>query len=691
MPPKPDDGQPSKPMPEELGLGGNPWPAYKDRIENNAKWVTFDPEAALKLGTAISNIITGVRSLSWGANGLFPLGPFTTPAITSGEALSTTYTEGGEKMYQILDAHVKILNEMLDVVVAAAKNYENAETTNANDLAEIEKIAYPKINSPDYGGGKSYSIPKPSTDENGLNGMALDGNGIDRYNDTPKPDMKGAQMDKSVRIDRPSKDQPWKVLYDNGEHIRNNYVSSILADKAGQWSHIESKLREYYTGFNDQVTTAMNGRWEGDGALHVKESINKYVETVKPLQDTAGHYKRALEFAATFLDWTQAAAPPVDPEPKRGVEDGNDYQRLGNYQDFFDQTYGEGIEWAAQNVPLLSDPTTQFKGLTPLPKIPGDHNGDGKVNKDDQKEGDTNNDGVVDPEEARALAEKKAKEAAAKQTPGGGPPGGGPPSARPKTTNPTNGLTAAQKKQQQQAAERAKQDEQRRREFEEKMRKETERRAKEQEAYEKKQRADNDRRQAEAEQRAKEAAAKQEASRKEQEARAAAREAASSAQQAAQQGMEAAQKAVQEALSAGQQGATEALAAAQQAAQNSLNGSGLPKAADLAAKLGGGPGPGPSALAKGLGLSEAAKLFPRVGATTSALTTGTGAGLGALGSRAGAASQAMPGSPGPAGAAGQGAGQGQQAYKRPAYLESDAHLDELLGEAPKVVRPVVEQ
>jgi hypothetical protein len=58
--------------------------------------------------------------------------------------------------------------------------------------------------------------------------------------------------------------------------------------------------------------------------------------------------------------------------------------------------------------------------------------------------------------------------------------------------------------------------------------------------------------------------------------------------------------------------------------------------------------------------------------------------------RAGAAPMAgTPGSPGAAGAGAQNQ-QGKE-HKRPAYLDSVEHLEDALGDAPVVVKPVVEK
>ncbi|PXX66588.1 hypothetical protein DFR70_103337 [Nocardia tenerifensis] len=100
-----------------------------------------------------------------------------------------------------------------------------------------------------------------------------------------------------------------------------------------------------------------------------------------------------------------------------------------------------------------------------------------------------------------------------------------------------------------------------------------------------------------------------------------------------------------------------------------------------AASKGAGPGPGgvPKGTSVGQNLDKAAKLFPRAEATTTGTATGARAGL--------AANSGMGMGPGPGpGAAGQ-----QKEHKRADYLDSTEHLEEAIGEAPVVVKPIVEQ
>ncbi|ASF10077.1 hypothetical protein NBRGN_112_00490 [Nocardia brasiliensis NBRC 14402] len=164
-------------------------------------------------------------------------------------------------------------------------------------------------------------------------------------------------------------------------------------------------------------------------------------------------------------------------------------------------------------------------------------------------------------------------------------------------------------------------------------------------------------------------------------------------QQAAQQAMQAAQQLGQQLGQAVQQAGQQLASAAQQAAQQAALAGipGLPSLKDLeeqakkamgtAGSKGAGGAGGPGGAPKGLtnqNLDKASKLFPRAEATT----TGT-----AAAARAGLANSGMGMGPGPGpGAAGQ-----QKEHKRADYLDSTEHLEDAIGDAPVVVKPVVEQ
>ncbi|MFC9966143.1 hypothetical protein [Nocardia ignorata] len=192
--------------------------------------------------------------------------------------------------------------------------------------------------------------------------------------------------------------------------------------------------------------------------------------------------------------------------------------------------------------------------------------------------------------------------------------------------------------------------------------------------------------------------------------RAAAQQAAQQQQQQAQETasqalQQLASQAASQASQIGEQISAAAEQAASQAAQQaSMAGlSGIPTSAaalDEAAKkmglagskggggAGGGAGGGLGAKVEGQNLEKASKLFPRATATTDLAAMASRAGL----ANAAGAGAGMPmGGPMGGGGAGAGAGGQQKDHKRADYLDSVEHLEEAIGEAQTVVRPVVEQ
>lgn len=175
------------------------------------------------------------------------------------------------------------------------------------------------------------------------------------------------------------------------------------------------------------------------------------------------------------------------------------------------------------------------------------------------------------------------------------------------------------------------------------------------------------------------------------------------AQQAAQQaGQQMAQQAAQAAQQLGQQAAS----AAQQMAQQAAGLAGLPgipnlkdleeqakKSATAAAAKGGGGASAGGAGGAGVGgkplggqtLDKASKLFPRAAVAEAAMAART------AGIAPGAGMAGMPMGGAPMGGAGGAAGGQQREHKRADYLDSTEHIDDAIGEAPIVAKPVVEQ
>ncbi|MGI5221403.1 hypothetical protein [Nocardia sp. CA-290969] len=174
-------------------------------------------------------------------------------------------------------------------------------------------------------------------------------------------------------------------------------------------------------------------------------------------------------------------------------------------------------------------------------------------------------------------------------------------------------------------------------------------------------------------------------------------------QQGSQQMLQAAQQGLQQLGQMGQQLSTAAQQALQQAGITGLPGmpalqdavknyqSALQKAGKLPAGLGGGGAPGGSSPAGAKtapvpNVEKASKLFPRATVATGVLT----------GQATGVVAASQPGAPMggmPMGGGGAGGAQGgqQKDHKRADYLDSTEWIEEGIGEAPIVAKPVVDQ
>ncbi|MGW4356584.1 hypothetical protein ACWELJ_31310 [Nocardia sp. NPDC004582] len=118
---------------------------------------------------------------------------------------------------------------------------------------------------------------------------------------------------------------------------------------------------------------------------------------------------------------------------------------------------------------------------------------------------------------------------------------------------------------------------------------------------------------------------------------------------------------------------------------------GLPNLEDLKKGLGGGGGGGGGGGAAPKPMLENARLFPRAALAETAEASATGVGrAGVAAGSTGMGGMGGGGGMGPMGHGAGGHGQGGKDHKRPDFLDSSEYLDEAMGTAPVVAKPVVE-
>ncbi|MGY4102270.1 hypothetical protein ACW2Q0_22355 [Nocardia sp. R16R-3T] len=549
-------------------------------------------------------------------------------SLLSGTTLAAKFTRRGGELDDILGSHATILTDLGEAFVLADKSYHKADDKAAADFDGI-RTSITK--------NKYAVIPKP--DGSGVIGADWQDTSqtLDRKEDKPptKEQLDGLTIDKQPVNPEPGVSIDWRREY---QAFADHYDANNFR-KSQMWNYLAQQLSTAFGEFGNQLST-VSGEWTGYGKEAAISASTTYAAATTQLTNEMDWVGNTLNYIqAQIGEATSAVSMALSGSYSKTTKnaDGTVTTESGTMDDtasrnaaigVIDTTYKNAINSVSDAIPLLTPPKSPV------------------VTKPDPR-----------------------------TTTSGSPTSGSPTSGSPTSGSPTGGTTgpgatqtAANSRAAQQAA------------------------------------ADQRKAQQEADQRARQAQADYEKQRQQVEREAAQREADQTQQAAQQQAQQAAQQAASQAQDALKQGLDSAKSAAEQAAQQaqaaaakdmqSAGLAGLPSALSAlgkdALKAGAGAGKGGGA-GGGAGIGAAAglspnslssKLFPRAAlGDAAAAASPTRAGL--------AASQ--PGSPGGMGPAGHGAGGQNKEHKRAAYLDSVEHIEEALGDAPVVVKPVVEQ
>lgn len=453
----------------------------------------------------------------------------------------------------------------------------------------------------------------------------------DKYSGPPA-DLEAYANEKDGRDAEPVSPEPASVLdYPRAYSWHQSLIDGMghTSDVSGKWRDMADHVTEPAANLGNQMTAMRTSDgWNSDAAVQAGGAVQAYVAGVQNMVDGMRIVARNLREASGWLYAAQANTPNIPPN-----EVGTEYARelVEKAKRIFNDWYVPGLTASSNAIPLMVQPVSPVVKPTAPPP------------------------------------DKRTKQTGTGDGTGG--TGGG--------TGGTGGGTGGASAAQSRAAQQALADQRKAAQQADKT------------AAEQRQQAEQQRRQAELEATRREAAQQLAAQRQTEQ------QATQQASQSAQQGMDGVKQAMDQAAQAAAQQAQAAAAKDMQSAGLAGLPSALSALGKDALKAGGGGGVGKggggagggAGSGAGAGLSsnslQDSKLFPRAAAAEA-----TGA---AMASRAGIASTGQPGSPGGMGPAGHGAGGQNKEHKRAAYLDSVEHIEEALGDAPVVVKPVVEQ
>lgn len=610
---------------------GNPWPALRESASQGR--LEFEQDVAYQCAQLAADLIEKIRALQVVAKEVAD--EHAVSDLPTGIALGKKFAAKADQLDEILGKHIEILEDMVATFISAGKNYDAGEQDNE---AMFDGIRH-------SGTARLSSQPPVATEL-----PARPDDASKRFRD-PKDSLQNLRTAEPwVGMAENPYEQSWGQLYSLGNYIYAHYTAQRAINWSGKWRWMAGQVQTIFSEFATYVDSVTLEQWEGRGREAAVNSIKAYAGSIPALKNSMTAVADNLEYTSGWLEATRVSMPQTETNPAGSVQVyasgynlsyGTTYSSFTTpdntrwYQDAMRDTYVKGLNFTAEKIPVLPPAEGAFR------EIP------------------------VDP----------TRTTNTNPGPGTAPPGPPGPPGNALSPGPGPGMTPQQRDaiQRQEAAQRR---------AEAAARKQQEAAAR----FQREQQAAARRQQQEAAQ-----------FQREQQAAARQQQAQQAAAQAAQQG----QQAMQQAMQAGQQAAQQAMQAAQQAAQKELadrQRAGLPGIPSIPGteidpktglpKVGAGPGPGPGMPSSPVGkdVAQAAKLFPRASTAVTGTATGTAAGRAGMAPMAG-----MPGSPGAAGAAGRGAGEAGNQHKRPTFLDSTEHLEDALGEAPRVVKPVVEK
>ncbi|MGV9674808.1 hypothetical protein ACWDSJ_05985 [Nocardia sp. NPDC003482] len=655
-------------------------------MENGGKRLVLPDGQGNMLAGMVADILALIKDIRTDANNNHLSSPYDLSSLPQSKLLTQKFARRGKELDDILSNQEKALTDLGKAFVLVDKTYKGTDGDSADRFKgfvdkgsaskyhiDPKKFKYGPL---DIDKGRNWQDPYL-----GDNPHNKDLKVEDKYLDKPPNSdqisqyrQQGFQPDAVAISPEPGMSIGWK------DEMRGFATSAYDAAPknmfiAWTWCRLSTELTRAFGDLSSQMS-ALSKSWEGTGKEAAEAATTNYAASTQPLTQYMDAVGKTLSWACgqlgTAAQKVQSAVNNVDPAHPSSNGDTldkvNDDTARAVAASIMDSLYSPTLTTAASSMFSLPDPTKPLKALPP--------------GGDPRKTGDpTGNPTGSNPPGGHPTG----------SSPTGSSPTGSSPTGSHPTGSPTAQNTAAAQQQQRKLEEQQqKAQEKYQKELEQQQKAALEQQRKEQAQQVAANKAQQEA-QAKAQQQAERAAQQQQA-----------QQTMSQVQQALSQGMSAAQQALQQGMQAAQQAFSQAQQEeAKRAATAGLSSlAGLPEDALEAAKNaagggGGGLGKGGGGAGGGVGglgtpkpqeVLQASRLFPRaaVAADAQGLTaarSGIAAGTGGMGA---------PGGMGPMGhgAAGQ---QGAKDRKRADYLDSVEHLDEALGDAPVVAKPVVER
>ncbi|WP_405179632.1 hypothetical protein OG225_38660 [Nocardia sp. NBC_01377] len=356
---------------------GNPWDGLSEYTRTHTGGpdaLRFEPQVARDLAAAGSQVIMGINGLRDYLTDLAAGRPVS--SLSSGTALGTRFGQKATQLDGILNDHKAILTDMIDTFVAAGKAYGDVDGFNSDLLDNIQSNPTEKWELDGY----PSTTPPPTTTLTATAGTLP--NSLTTLTGFESTTIMGESAD---GLD-------WPALWGVGNHIRVNQVVGNLSNQSGGWRWVGSELDGIFVDFVNKVDSVTAEQWKGPGKEIAVAAVKAYANAVPQLSAGARGVGDLLFFTAGWLDSTQRSMPTSPTNPSLGLyvvpppAGSND---LALYRQNFRTTYLAGLGLSTSHIPVLPAADGAF-GRIPNPFYKGNN---GNNNGNNGNNGGGNNGG----------------------------------------------------------------------------------------------------------------------------------------------------------------------------------------------------------------------------------------------------------------------------------------------------------
>lgn len=361
-------------------MGVDPWTAVQSAVNDGL--ITLDANAAVtRAVNATADALGTVTAIQKHVSSVHNIGGF--GGLGSGQALSSKFAGVAIDLNNVLDQHKQILNTMGQTLYLAGKKYLQAEDDNATSFQQIAKqhpanlAAWPgKLkpwHHPDDGGsiynknGKLKqlpALPKP------LSQLAKSGK-IDPTPVTPDPlpTSSAAGADgwyvqgpmPPLLVENPTV-LGYNAFVELGHRI--NGSSQQIPDASARWSWMSTQLNSAFSALSNHLTELREENlWRGKGADMAVAAGTTYQASIANLASDMQLVSSNLTYTA---GWLQTVAQNMPPKMISRITNPTEIsaaqQNLNKARVAFQNFYVPGVQNSAAAIPVLPAAESPISG-----------------------------------------------------------------------------------------------------------------------------------------------------------------------------------------------------------------------------------------------------------------------------------------------------------------------------------------